>query len=253
MPGATAASWCQGVASGATAATNTQCDYCFAWGDSSKAYAGASAGNCMTALSTGLITDCQYYNGRMSNTLSNSMPNKSSCIKCKKTYYNLTTTASGANFAGACSADQGSGCSGKIDNCLQTVCYTNYDGTTAYSSSFCNYCKNGYMPANIDIWDQGATKCEKGTTPDNCIMTAASTSQNTNGSCMACKKNFALNSFNTCIAFTTDENCHTLSSADEGCMRCWNAYYFSTSTCTLKSNLAMAGILALMGLIAWFN
>jgi len=55
-----------------------------------------------------------------------------------------------------CSDDKGTGCTGTIKNCFQTVCLSKFHNSTWYSSQLCRMCKAGYLPVEIDIFDAGA-------------------------------------------------------------------------------------------------
>jgi len=81
----------------------------------------------------------------------------------------------------------------------------------------------------------------------------SNTNQYTSASCTVCNNNFAIGSSNVCVGYTADENCQNVATSDDGCSMCFAAYYFSGAVCTLKSNLLMLGVLAFIGLIAWFN
>jgi len=253
--GALASYKCQTVAAGANSTTNITCAACFNWSTQTRAYNVANASICSTVLTTGLISDCNMYSGYQMDTISAANPNHTSCLKCSKTYYNVTqATSSTGNMSATCSDSKGTGCTGKVDNCFQTVCMSKYSSTTLYSSQFCRFCKSGYVPAELDLWDAGAVTCEKGDTPNNCKYLAASTSAAGSASCVGCNKNFALaGASSTCVGFNSDENCNRASSTDDGCMSCWNAYYFNGATCALRSKIFMLGVFALMGLIASIN
>jgi len=156
--GAAATYRCASVSSSSDHNTNTTCVTCFRWGTTSRAYDSTATNRCSAVLSTGLISECEYYNGMQSNTLSTSYPSSSSCVKCKKTYYNVSQTTNGGNFSGTCSDSKGTGCTGKVSGCTQSVCYSAYSSSQSaiYSSAFCKWCKNGYQPVEVDIWDMGA-------------------------------------------------------------------------------------------------
>jgi len=156
--GALASSKCQSVSAGANSTSNEECTSCFTWGTATLAYDSAASGaaKCATSLSTGLITSCQIYAYQHSNTVSILLPNFDSCTKCEKTYYNVIRASNGGDMSATCSDDKGTGCTGKIKNCYQTVCYSSFSNNVSYSSQFCRRCKPGYFPAEIDIFDIGA-------------------------------------------------------------------------------------------------
>jgi len=90
--------------------------------------------------------------------------------------------------------------------------------------------------------------------PQNCKYLSAPTSSGSSGTCYACNKSFALAGQSyTCVGFDSDDNCMVASDSEDGCMGCWAAYYFNGATCTLKSNLFILGLVAIVGLIASFN
>jgi len=249
-PGALASAWCMGVSASATASTNTTCTGCFNWGTSAKAY---NSGSCTTAFSTQKITDCDAYNPSFTDTASAYAV--IACYKCAKTYFSAAQASSGANFTYKCSDSKGTGCTGKIDNCRQTMCYSAYStvNSAIYSSQFCQACKNGYLPANNDIWNAGALKCEKGKLPENCKAVTSPSSQFNAPYCWYCNKNFAMSyatGVNQCVGFTTDENCQTISTSDEGCMTCFSAYYFSGSTCTQSAYMIKSFMTCLVVLLS---
>jgi len=154
--GALATSKCMSVAAGANSTTNATCTSCFTWGTATMAYDSSAILKCGTAISTGAITNCQIYGYQASNTVDTSVPNASTCKKCEKKYYNVVQAISGGNMLGTCADTKGTGCTDQIKNCYQTVCYSKFSSNTAYSSQFCKICKSGYIPAELDIWDQGA-------------------------------------------------------------------------------------------------
>jgi len=214
----------------------------------------ATSSNCSTKL-TNTITDCEFYSGTLYNSNTTSYPNRYTCLKCKKSYYIMEKTTSTANVSASCSSSKGTGCTGTIDNSLQTVCYNYYDSTNSatFSSQFANICKNGYLPVENDIWDLGALKCVKGT-PNiaNCRYLYSTGKQNVAAGCSGCNKNFSKSSYGYCVGYTTDENCREVNSSDEGCVKCWFAYYFSGTTCTLYSQLLLLQFISLFGLLAFF-
>jgi len=145
-----------GVGASTNSASNTTCTSCFNWSTAARAYNSAIAEVCTASITTNAITDCETYSGTYTDVLSTTSPNETSCTKCTKSYYNVKQVSNGGNMSASCSDTKGDGCTGKIDNCVQTVCYCAYSSGTMYSSQFCKTCKSGYIPAEVDIWDKGA-------------------------------------------------------------------------------------------------
>merc|ERR1711964_645807 len=127
-----------------------------------------------------------------------------------------------------------------------------------YSSQFCVICNSGYQTAGNDIWNEGALKCVSGSAyvPNCSALQFNNMGWGTRPTCYSCSKNFAQGSSwaQGCVGFTYDDNCRKAASTttDDGCMTCYVAYYFSTSTCTLHAKLA-AGVALLLVVLAWFN
>lgn len=243
-----------GVAANSDNTTNTLCTSCINWGSLAKAYDGSSTNRCTSILNTGKITDCQIYNPGHTDTVSTTSPEYNSCLKCEKSYYNVRDLSNGGNMTGECSDSKGTGCTGQISNCWQTICYSHYSSGTIYSSQLCYICKSNHVPAELDIWDKGAKACVKGSTINNCKYEKSQGSASAlDARCYACNKNFALfASGQACAAFTSDENCMEAADSSDGCMTCWNAYYFGGKTCMLTSNIIFLGLLAFIGLVALY-
>jgi len=243
-----------GVASSTSYLTNATCDSCLTWSTKTRAFVSGANNNCSNVISgTGIITDCNVYGNQYTGTVSTSVPGLDSCHKCSKTYYNVKKLTSAGNMSGSCSDSKGDGCSSKISNCYQTKCYSNYSGSTVYTSQLCSMCKSNYVPAGLDIWAQGATSCVKGNTILNCKYEVADTSIGGSPVCAGCDKNYAIGS-GSCIGFSSDENCMNASTGGtgQGCMKCWSAYYFNGKTCKLGSNIFKLGLLGLMALVSLY-
>jgi len=254
-PGATANSRCNEVSPTALPASNTQCASCFGWNTDPRAQnVSATSNNCITKL-TNTIAECETYIGFLYNTNTTSYPGNGTCFICKKSYYNWAHTTVAGLVTAACSSSKGTGCTGTIDNAVQTVCVNNIDTLTngTFSSQFAHACNKGYLPVENDIWDQGCLKCVSGTVNvPNCRWLGNGGSQFTAASCFGCNKNFGLNGSSQCVGYTTDENCRGVNTQDEGCIKCWYAYYFSGTTCTLYSQLLLLQFISLFGLLAFF-
>ena len=251
--GALASAKCNQVATSSIATSGTQCAACFSWNTDARVMdSTATANNCSTKL-TNTITDCELYSSP-ANTNSTIYPTTSTCLRCKKSYYVWAKTTLQGNASGSCSSSKGTGCTGTIGNSYQTVCANNWDSTTSatYSSQFAVVCNEGYQPAGNDIWDQGALECVKGEAYyTNCRWHSSSGKQYGPPGCIGCVKNFAWAAA-TCVGYAADENCRAINTADEGCVGCWYAYYFSGTECTLYSKILLLQFIYLFGLLAFF-
>jgi len=189
--GALEAYKCMSVDSNSDSKTNKTCTSCFNWGTAARAYNSANADVCLSMIINNPITDCKIYSGTYTDVPSANSPEVDSCSKCEKTYYNVWELSDGGNMTANCSDSKGTGCTGKIDNCQQTICYSHYSNGTIYSSQLCKVCNSGYIPAEVDIWDKGAKSCVKGNMPDNCKYMASFVGHSNKGYCTGCKKGFA--------------------------------------------------------------
>jgi len=254
------------VAEGSNSQTNGTCTSCFNWGTSARAYNSANSNVCADIISKNPIDDCKIYDPRYTDIVSTTSPDVNSCSKCEKNFYNVWEEYDGGNMEAQCSHTEGRGCTGKIDKCEQTICYSHYSNGTMYSSQLCHICKPGYIPAEVDIWEKGAKSCVKGDIPDNCKYMASLGIRTSGAYCTGCKKGFALDgnlnisnannilkASNDCVGFTSDDNCMRANTTGDGCIMCWNAYYFSGALCTLASQICIIGVFAFLGLIACIN
>jgi len=253
--GALASAKCRGVSNTSIPTSSTLCTKCFAWNTDARAIDyTATANNCATKLTNG-VTDCEFYFTETSNTNSLLFPTASTCMRCKKTYANYIRASASGIATLTCSSSKGSGCTGTVENSLQTACIARWSTVdNALVSSQCAFtCNEGYIPAENDVWDYGFLKCVKGTPPTpNCRWLMFSTNQWSTPLCQGCTKNFARISNYACVGYTTDENCKDVNTADEGCIQCWFAYYFSGTTCTLYSQFLVLQFICLLGLLAFF-
>jgi len=165
--GALEAYKCMAVNEGSNSQTNGTCLACFNWGISARAYNSANSNVCGEIISKNPIEGCKIYDPEYEDIASTTSPNVNSCSKCEKKFYNVWELSDGGNMISVCS-DIERGCTGKIDKCEQTICYSGYSNGTMYSSQLCHICKPGYIPAEVDIWEKGAKSCVKGNMPDNC-------------------------------------------------------------------------------------
>ena len=215
--------------------TNTadSCLACFNWGSGSIGARALISALCTTAITTALVTDCKFYSG-FGNGTTQSLSN---CSMCNKDFINQnanTTTVTCSNTAANTTT-----CTGKIDNCLQTACYT-ADGTTYVNN--CNMCIKNYAGTGTAT-GVGWSSCAASTAITNCeyqFLPGASTN-----ACYSCKSNYAVASTSlTCSAYTTDGNCRQLDSSGD-CAYCWHAYYFNISTCKLTAFMTAISMMSL--------
>jgi len=213
---------------GCSATVANHCTSCFNWGSGTvgaRAMATVNTvSNCIAARPTVLATtNCRFYESVATTaTVKTSM----NCGYCNKKYlaFNATTNAE------TCTDTVTTGCTA-IDNAAYTRCNTT--GSTVTSGVY--MCNSGYYASGTMV-TAGYPTCTSGSLA-NCDRALTATT------CATCKSNFAVNTSNTCTAFTTDSNCMALNSAGT-CMTCWNAYYWNTTTCKLASSVLSVTLMA---------
>lgn len=219
---------------GCSNVTANACLSCFNWGSGSIGARSLISAACTSALTTTAVTDCKFYYGTNNGTTQT----LSNCMMCNKDFYNMnasTTVVTCSNTAASTTV-----CTGKIDNCAQTACYT-ADGTTYVSR--CKTCNSGYTGSGTATTDIGYSACSKTGILVNCESHYLSGSATT--ACYSCASNYAVASTSiTCSAYTTDGNCRQLDSAG-ACSQCWHAYYWNTSTCKLTAFMTVIPMMAL--------
>jgi len=188
------------------------------------------------------VADCKrHYDTSTSDAL-----DQYTCQECDgKDWINKDLTSGAIKIT--CSSDPMDSTTCKSEaliNCDQYVCYK-LNGVNV-SAGACQKCKDGYVPGlYVSTMDAFATCSETGKITNCETYTPVSSGS----ACFTCKSDFAVSNAQTaCTAFTKDANCRRLGSGDTECQYCWYSYYWSASTCTLKSGLffLVSSVLALL-------
>jgi len=221
-----AASYCMGNNNDATT-----CSACFNWGTGTIGARKLATNACATTVTA--ITDCKYYNGKITSTRT-----VYDCMMCNsKKWLNITDHNTPASIAITCvdTAIDTTNCASEVANCDQSICLKPKTGTT---STYCAQCKSGYKGSGTKANGYYPT-CASAT-----ITNAELGLGSDNTKVYTCKSGYAVVTLETsCKAFTTDSNCRKLGSTDAFCGECWHSYYFDTTTCKLGATLmSFAGI-----------
>merc|ERR1711976_32661 len=224
----------------------TTCSSCFNWGSGDIGAKQLATNACASAVSNA-ITDCKYYNGVITSTMS-----LQDCAVCdSKTWLNLTDHGTAASRLRTCSdtAVNTTTCTAVPSNCDQGLCYVNAAGAATVG---CRMCSSGYKGGATAVSSNdgtvGYTTCVSQTVT-NCDLGSATN----NANCYTCNSNYAVATAQTsCVAFTVDSNCRQLGTGDTYCGQCWHAYYFETTTCILAAKMfAFSGLV--IAFLAFLN
>jgi len=221
----------------------TTCFSCYNW-TSTKLTAKQFASNACATNVANTVTDCKYYNGTITATKT-----LRDCLECNgKTWLNLTTDASAANYKIACSdtALNATHCSAAVANCSQSICYKPLSGN---EQTLCAKCAVGYKGDGTLVAGVGYPTCTNSSIVSNCSIGATLDATK----CEVCASSYAVSDANDteCKAFNADANCRKMGGAT-WCKECVSGYYFKDKVCTLSSSLMMFSGLVLSALM-FFN
>merc|ERR1712012_1456960 len=113
------------------------------------------SGNLMGGTLLATVDDCKVYSGTidMSQTYRYS---QDFCFRCKSNRYLNVSVKNFNNYTMTCDKDWGTGCTRKIENCLQQVCFNG----PSLDTQGCRICEKGYVPVGYDsINETGSASC----------------------------------------------------------------------------------------------